>query len=203
MGSRTVSQPTVTLLAALIGVSGALAGLVVERFLRSFGRMWCEPSGWEMKFLSNFNEYGESNEVVPEEADGVTYSVRLDLFNGKEIPVGLRDITIVFVCEGGEVSNKPWDSTTGKFSSGRTDYEKLVVVNLSPRQWVHLPLRGGFGEQDEIRLLAGWSRVDFVGQRQRRGIIESKTYRETIATKEVPRFRSPQSSSWWRRYFGF
>jgi hypothetical protein len=40
-----VTQPTVTLLAALIGVSSTLAILVVERFLRFFGRLWCELSG--------------------------------------------------------------------------------------------------------------------------------------------------------------
>lgn len=181
-----MSQPTVTLLAALIGVFGALAGLVVERFLRSFGRLWCESSGWELEFVAEENEYGEVDDVDPEKAEGVKYSVRLDVFNGKEIPVGLRDINIVFVCEGGEkLVHKPWDSTSGEFSFGRTFYAKLAVVNLPPRQWVHLPLHGGFNDQSEARLLAGWRRVEFVGQRQRRGLLEPKTYRKTIATRIV------------------
>lgn len=54
------------------------------------------------------------------------------------------------------MSNKPWDSTSGKTSYGFTEYARLAVVNLSPRQWVHLPLQGVFGDQDEVRLLAGW-----------------------------------------------
>lgn len=180
-----MSQQTVTLLAALTAGSFALAGLVIERFLRSFGRLWCESSGWEMRFVAEGDPMGGLEEVVPEKAEGLEYSVRLDLFNGKEIPVGLRDITIVFVCEGGEeLVHKPSSSTSGTFSYGSIDYAKLEVVNLRPRQWEHLPLHGVFNDQSEARLLAGWRRVDFVGQRQRRGLLEQKTYRKTIATRD-------------------
>ncbi len=88
---RTATQPTVTVLAALIGVSGVLAGLVMERFLLSFARLWCEPSGWELKFMSPQNAYGDAVEVNSEEETvaGADYSVGLDLFNGKEILVTL------------------------------------------------------------------------------------------------------------------
>jgi len=186
-----VSELTVNSLTPFVRLVGVLAGLVVERFLRSFGRLWCEPSEWKMKFVAEGDPMGGYEEVVPEKAEGVEYSVRLDLFNGKEIPVGLRDITIVFGCEGDEeLVHKPWDSTTGMFSLGRTDYAKLVVVNLPPRQWVHLPLHGGFNDQDEARLLAKWRRVEFVGQRQRRGLFEGKTYRKIIATRPVSENRN-------------
>ena len=108
--SSDLTQPTVTLLAASIGVSGALAGLVVERFLRSFGRPWCVPSGWELKFMTPHNVYGETTEVNLKEAEAASadYSVSLDLLNGKEIPVGLRDISVVFTHDDGELVNKPW-----------------------------------------------------------------------------------------------
>ena len=106
---RTVTQLTVTLRAALIGVSDVLAGLIVERFLRSFGRLWYAPSGWELKFMSPQNAYGDTVEVNPEEATvaGADYSVGLDLFNGKELPVGLHNISMVFTHYGGELVQKP------------------------------------------------------------------------------------------------
>jgi len=76
---RTVTQPTVTLVAALIGVSDALAGLVVERFLRSFRRLWCEPSDGELKFVSLQDFYSDTAKVALKEAIAADYSVSLDL----------------------------------------------------------------------------------------------------------------------------
>jgi hypothetical protein len=47
------------LFAALIAVFGALAGLVVERFLRSFGRLWCDSTEWELEFMASSEDaYG-------------------------------------------------------------------------------------------------------------------------------------------------
>ena len=121
----------------------------------------------------------------------IMYSGRLDLFNGKEIPVGLRDIAIVFVCAGGEVRNESLD---------------LGVVNLPPRQWVSKEMRSSFNtrvesngwtattaaserSREDMRLLSRWYRVEFVGQRQRRGLFEPKTFRKTIASR--PPFPNP------------
>lgn len=177
-----MSQTTAVLLAALIGVFGVLAGLVAERFLRSFGRLWCEPSEWDLKFMTGKDFYGNEAEIEPERASTVRYSVRLDLFSGKEIPVGLRNISIVFSCEGGELVSKPFDTTSGMLSTGYTTYATLHIVNLSPRQWVHMALHGDFDSPDDVRRLVGWKRAEFVGQRQRRGLLEPKTYRKTIAT---------------------
>lgn len=196
-GRRRMSQTTAVLLAALIGVFGGLSGLLVERFLRSFGRLWCEPSEWDLKFLRESPEdYGSPEEVIPAEADMVEFSVHLDLFNGKEIPVGLRDISIVLTYEGGELVTEPLDTMSGTFSFGRTTYATLYIVNLSPRQWIHIALHGGFAGPDNVRYLAQWKRAEFVGQRQRRGLLESKTYRKTIATA------SNSKRSWWGRWLG-
>lgn len=54
----------------------------------------------------------------------------------------LRDVSVVFTHYGEKLVHKPWDATSGRFSGSRTTYALLVVVNLPPRQWVRLDLRG-------------------------------------------------------------
>lgn len=200
-----ISAVTATLLAATIGVFGALAGLVVERLLRSWGRLWCAPSGWTMSFTAwqeiEEGVYGHAAVQDVEKVEQVRYSVTLDLFNGKEIPVGLRDISIVFACTGGEVVDKPDDKDTAReepLLPGRPHriirYEEVGVVNVSPRQWVHKELFKTFDANDErdkerIRLLASWHKVEFVAQRPRHGLFEPKTFRKTIASR--PPFADP------------
>ncbi len=182
----SLNQPYVTLLAALIGVFGALSGLVVERLLRALGRMWCEPAGWKLKFMvRNHTERGGYSdvEVEPTEApEGawVTYSASLDLYNGKEIPVGLRDISVVFIHDGSKLIHKPWDATSGVFSYGHTTYATLVTVNLSPCQWVRLEL---LGTVREVEAMKGWRRAEFVGQR-RGAFGRRRTFQKTIATRD-------------------
>jgi hypothetical protein len=69
-------------------------------------------------------------------------------------------------------------------------YERVHVINLPPRQWVGKELQGTFLDRERVRLLSRWCRVDFVGQRQRRGLFEPKIFRKTIAT------RAPFSDPW-------
>ena len=65
------------------------------------GRIWCEPSGWEINFrVTRRGDLGGyyTPEVPPgdeDRAERITYAVSLDLFNGKEIPVGLQRVDIV------------------------------------------------------------------------------------------------------------
>jgi hypothetical protein len=56
--------------------------------------------------------------------------------------VRLSDVSVVFTHYGGELVYKPWDATSGRFFGNHTTYALLVVVNLPPRQWVRLNLRG-------------------------------------------------------------
>jgi hypothetical protein len=179
------------LLAALIGGGLALLGVFVERFLRSFGRLWCEPSNWKLRFIGGQDPYGSPEELGPERADEakmVEYSFSLDVFNGKEIPVGLRAPAVVFVCDGGQLVDEPNDAPSGKLHYGRTTYAQLGPINLLPRQWARLEIIGFLGEPG-ARLLAGWRRVEFVGHRQRRGLLERKEFRKTIASR--PPFPDP------------
>ena len=51
-GAGTVSAATATLYGAIIAGTFALLGVLVERLLRSSGRLWCEPCGWEARFYA-------------------------------------------------------------------------------------------------------------------------------------------------------
>jgi len=104
----------------------------------------------------------------------------LDLLNGKEIPVGLRNLSIKIYNHADEqvIHSTPNDRSTGRIAAGTMRFDPLPVVNLQPRQWVHLELTGF-----ENRRLVRWSKVEFVGERQRRGLFEPKTFRKTIAMR--------------------
>lgn len=80
-----------------------------------------------------------------------------------------------------------------KGSMPRAFYESAYVVNLPPRQWVIKELFGRFEEADDIRLLSGWYRVEFVGQRQRRGLFEPKTLCKVIASR--PPYSDPSKDN--------
>jgi len=187
--------------AALIGIGGVLAGLVGERLLRVLGRLWCEPSGWELRFVDYNPEsprYGDTD-LPPEEASAVEYSVQLDLFNGKEIPVGLRNIEVVLAYEGGELRDRPRDRTTFRVEHGAVASNAVDVINIPPRQFVHKELAGSLGKEGAAVFASGRvRRVEFAGKRPRRpilGILGSKTYRKVVD-------KGPSERPWWRRVFG-
>jgi hypothetical protein len=100
--SITISSgETAPLLVAGLGIFGVLAGIVVERLLRFSGRLWCEPADYEVNPRSGNHHEGIKTETETEATEWIDYSVRLDLYNSREVPVGLRNIRLVFKYPGG------------------------------------------------------------------------------------------------------
>jgi hypothetical protein len=187
------------ILAALIGGGLALSGLLVERVLRSFGRLWCEPWGWRLIPVAKRGRAKVATRVPEEEAKHFSFSGKLDFFNGKEIPVGLRNVRIVFVCDNGiEVDTIPADAeATWTYEASYdphlpppTAWGLLHLINLPPRQWVIKDLEGRIEDPEEVRLLHRWRRMEFVAERQKRGLFESKVLRKTLA------WRTPYPDPW-------
>jgi len=184
-GVRGVSAPTATLLGALIGGGLALAGVVVERLLTSWGRLWCEPSSdLEVVQLLAPDEHGIPSLVDnPGEATEFEYSLHLDLYNSKDVPVGLRSISLEFAYADGPVHTTPLDGETHRYSQSRGHvYDTMHVINLPPKQWVHKELRGWVAPERGQDLM-GWERVEFVAEHPRHaglGILGSKTYRKAV-----------------------
>lgn len=140
--------------AALVGV---VVGIVANHFVRHLGRVVSEPSGWEM----NLHREGELR----------SYSFGLDLFNGRDMPTGLRNLTVVLICKDGELVSKPEDRATrsvhkiGSFTGTRSriTFEEMSVINLPPRQWVHKEFQGTFVMKEGVTI-SEWQRVELVGE---------------------------------------
>lgn len=195
-----MSAPTATLLGALIGGGFALVGVVVDRLLMSWGQLWCEPSSdlEVLKLLAPDADGIPSLVDDPGDATEFEYSLHLDLFNSKDIPVGLRDISLKFIYANGPVPTGPLDGETHRYSQSRGHvYDKLHVINLPPKQWVHKELRGWVAPERGQDLM-GWERVEFVAEHPRHPslvILGSKTYRKVVGKGPLDRPR-------WRRRFG-
>ncbi len=175
MSPDTIEVGIFTIVATL---SGVVVGSLVERLYRSWGRLWCEPSRCEVRYVApdemgghktlDPDEMGGHKTLDPEEAGddwGAEYAVGLDLYNGKEVPVGLRDISVVVSYDAAgekQFQSRPWDAMSGQFSYGRTTYATLTLVNLAPRQWVRLEL---LGVLEGAKISKGWRRIEFVAER--------------------------------------
>jgi hypothetical protein len=125
------------------------------------------------------------------DATEVRYTVAIDLFNGREIPTALRNVRVEMILDDRSSESRADDLGTRKLSStiaGGTAspyiYDKLAVLNVPPRQFVHKEMGGSFGkEATEAYRDGSWRSIDFVADRPRRpflGILGSKTYRKTI-----------------------
>jgi hypothetical protein len=189
-GVRRVSAAGVTLLASFVGVFGVLAGLVMERVLRSWGSLWYEPTTWKIDFyandLSEANWSGPRQAENPIDAKAMRYELWMDLYNDKEVPTGLRGVSIVFDCESGEVISEPRSLTSGGSDRYRGTAGAVVrIINLAPRQWDFVALYDEIDNPEVVQLLAGWKKVELVGQ-QRRGLLPGRPgeYRKTIASRE-------------------
>src|SRR5829696_1531963 len=104
---------TATLMAAKIGVVGGVGGVVIgvalERLLRYLGGVWCEPAHHAVEPLFGDSYEGIKIAAEPDAAEWVDYEIRVDLYNSREVPVGLRDVRVVFKCSDGCLSKVPND----------------------------------------------------------------------------------------------
>jgi hypothetical protein len=189
--SPGLSGAEAALYGAIIAGAFTLLGVVIERVLRLTGFLRFETSEWETRFTAARNDWGEFEEIRPEEAatsaQRVEFTFDVDLFNGKEVPTGLRDIKVELVRKEGESLT----SRTEDRQSGRREhphqairYSKVDVINLAPRQFLRMELQGEFDRAGVLALASQmWRRIEFVGERPKRpilGVLGSKTYRKTI-----------------------
>jgi hypothetical protein len=194
--SPGLSGAEAALYGAIIAGAFTLLGVVVERVLRLVGFLRFEAYEWEKRFTGALNNRNEYPEVEPAQAavlaERVDYRFAIDLFNGKEIPTGLRDIKVVLIREDGEpLTSQPYNlmSLRHEELTGRLAYDTVDVLNIPPRQFVHIEFRGSFDNREAVTALtsAKWQRMEFEAKRPKRpllGVLGSKTYRKTITDPE-------------------
>jgi hypothetical protein len=182
--------------AALYGGLGggilALFGVIVERVLRLTGFLRFEASEWAARFVSGDDwdrKELSSDDEAAASAERVEFSFAVDLFNGKEVPTGLRDIKVELVRKRREqpLTSRPEDRQSGS-RENRWRYSRVDVINLAPRQFLRMELQGMFDREGVLALASEkWKRIDFVGERPKRpilGVLGSKTYRKPITDPE-------------------
>jgi hypothetical protein len=196
-GVSRVSAATATLYGAIIAGTFTLLGVMIERLIRGLGRLRFEMAS-EASLVIEESPLEDNPREIPLkeidateaiEAQGVAYDFAVDLFNAKEVPIGLRGISVEIVLnDERRITSKPYDPATFSEDLARQrGYDKLpllAVLNLPPRQLIHMKLSGSFGEEAASALISGkWHRIEFVGKFPKRpffGILGSKTYRKTI-----------------------
>jgi hypothetical protein len=176
------------LMAAGIGVVGALLGVVIERFLRFWGGVWCEPAHHEVGAMGGDPWEGLQTAFDPDDAQWFDYTVRLDLYNSKEVPVGLRNVRLVFEGPSGEepVVSRDTAELLRRPASGPPEpqmYAPLYAVNLPPRQWVVKELTDRFYEEEEIRRVFGWRRIKLTCERRRVWPLPPKKHSWVVASR--------------------
>jgi hypothetical protein len=191
-----VDAATATLMAAKIGVVGGVGGVVVgvvlERVMRYLGGVWCEPAHYQVDPLFGDNWEGIQTAPDPDAAEWIDYEIRVDLYNGREVPVGLRDVRVVFKCSDGLLSKVPNDKAEllrRPHSGGPPEpqmYGPLYVVNLPPRQWVVKEITGRLDDPEEIRWVFGWQQIEFTGVRRRVWPLPPKKLSWLVASSRPP-----------------
>ncbi len=158
------------LLGALVGAFISLAGNYAARLM---GSVLCEPSGFhfEEESIVAFAHPEEGYPVVV-----VSYSFDIDFFNGRDMPTGLRGLTVVLTSKhGSEFVSEPFDRAAEQSGDKGARYQALHVINLPPRQWVHTEFEGtfeypldSFEEAEEVMEKEvnpiEWKKVELVGK---------------------------------------
>jgi hypothetical protein len=170
------------LVGGVLAMIGVLAGMALESRLQRRGKLRCVVSDWELTDVGPLGQAFCSFEVY--------------LFNERLLATGLRDVSVVFYREG----EQGWVYLL----KDRASSESLRVLDLPPRQWVHVRPYALF-EGKEAQELTGLRQVDLVGR-----LPDGSEFRQKIlaredffATRSEPVGpRKDYSRPWWRRMFG-
>ena len=172
---------TATLIAGTLGIIGVLLGVMIERLMRLAGLVRCVTSVQSLTLTGVEDSEGYERPLSLANADestkasGVSYVFVIDFFNGKEMPTGLRNASVVLVRDDGKrIPSLPLGEKN----------RSLEVINLAARQFEHHELRGGFGKKAANALTTGrWKRILFEAERPKRPLLWRKTYRKTITER--------------------
>ncbi|MGH3106486.1 MAG: hypothetical protein ACRDM3_04725 [Rubrobacteraceae bacterium] len=170
------------LVGGVLAMIGVLAGMALERRLQSRGKLRCIVSDWDLTDVGSLGKAFCSFEVY--------------LFNERILATGLRDVSVVFYRDG----EQGW----GYLLKDRASSESLRVINLPPRQWVHVRPYALF-EGNVVQELTGLRQVVLVGH-----LPDGSEFRQRIlaredfvATRSEPVSpRKDYSRPWWRRMLG-
>lgn len=141
----------------LIGIFGVVVGAVVGAFLPKILARWgvvtCEAEVVHSVAIGMFGTFEEDKPILPITEDflpaaDITFEIEVDLFNEKEIPTGLRDVS-VYAVSGDESLRLYTRKRIVKASAEEPAPlpEPTRTVNLPPGEIVHLKLTTRFTKE--------------------------------------------------------
>ena len=130
----------------IIGIIGSVAILIASHYLREAGKITIFTSLWELKLLRQDSFGGEEEVTSIEDAERAEYIFELDIYNSSEIPRSLRDISIDFKSDNLYCSTSPLIPL--KNISSFFPFEKLQIINLLPKELVHIRLTGSINKDN-------------------------------------------------------
>lgn len=135
-------------------IAGAILGAFLPKWAARAGRVRCVAR------VSNSVAVGAIGTItkkpgLPLDLDAlgavmdVTYWMDVDIFNEKDTPTGLRDLSVAFRGKGGALIERPVYKKIVHYSAEELKQnnrppEKITVVNLPPGEWVNLEVMSGF-----------------------------------------------------------
>jgi hypothetical protein len=170
------------LVGGVLAMIGVLAGMALESRLQRGGKVRCVVSDWELTDVGPLGQAYCSCEVY--------------LFNERLLAMGLRDVSVVFYRDG----EQRWVYLL----KDRASSESLRVLDLPPRQWVHVRPYALF-EGKEVQELNGLRQVELVGSLPDGSEFRQKILarEDFVATRSEPAGpRKDYSRPWWRRMLG-
>ncbi len=176
-------QATAAIYGGLVGgvlaMIGVMAGMLLERRLQRQGKLRCVVSDWELTEVGPLGQAFCSFEAY--------------LFNERLLATGLRDVSVVFYRYG--------EQGRVYLLKDRASSESLRVLDLPPRQWVHVRPYAMF-EGKEAQTLTGLRRVELIGHLPNGSEFTQKilTREDFVTTRSEPvNSRKDYTRPWLRR----
>jgi len=172
----------------VLGILGAIIGLVAERWMHSWGRVRCTLTSMEKTWRAGPDRRILAEDEVDrlEAFDQIEAQVKCDLefFNRKDVDIGLSRLALVFIAENGEEvrllepAGTEQEVRTVDIISGRWSKATVVGWVRGPgsrlvRDWHTIEVRGAFPDhslyKDPVMRRAGAEITMGMGGQRRRG----------------------------------
>lgn len=154
----------------ILGVVGALLGVVVERLLRAWGSTQCKITGWDFSARATPRDFEAPEEhkfylrELSEEFlsnKHLHFRFTLRAFNTRDVPTAWADPRLTFLAGRKVLMEIPLrDEESKKMRAGVDVKETVGILNLPPKELVEVNAVG-WPMYDERDKLVGCDRIEF------------------------------------------
>ncbi len=138
---NTNTELVATIVGGLIGVFGSLITLIASDYLRRSGKITLYLTRSNIVLSKRDELGGQVDTIFLSEAENLNISLGLDIYNSSDEPKSLRELEIELKVK----KNKPftvYPSILRDKTQGGLHYRRLEIVNLPPKELIHIDLQG-------------------------------------------------------------